>query len=105
MPDGWGGKKITAADRKASRFRNRACSNEALADGHTMLALIHERIDGPAAALEDAKEAAKLADLGGEPGSATAHAESRSSQEMPSWAIRIETLTFCLHVIEYACRC
>eukprot|EP00962_Isochrysis_galbana_P050833 scaffold22165_cov45-Isochrysis_galbana.AAC.1 len=65
MPDGWAGKKISEEDRKASRFRHRAASAEARADAHTMLALMGERVEGPAAAVGDALEAARLADLGG----------------------------------------
>lgn len=47
MPDGWQGKKITEADRKASRMRHRATSDEAQSDAHMMLALLAQR-RGPA---------------------------------------------------------
>tara|TARA_B110001452_G_scaffold128858_1_gene107055 strand:+ start:871 stop:2667 length:1797 start_codon:yes stop_codon:yes gene_type:complete len=43
MPDGWQGKKITEADRKASRLRHRACSGDALSDAHMMLAMYCHR--------------------------------------------------------------
>ena len=46
MPDGFLGKKISEAERKASRFKSRACSGEAQADAHTMLAMISEHLDG-----------------------------------------------------------
>ena len=47
MPDGWQGKRITDADRKASRMRHRATSDEAQSDAHMMLALLAQR-RGPA---------------------------------------------------------
>ena len=47
MPDGWQGKRITEADRKASRMRHRATSDEARSDAHMMLALLAQR-RGPA---------------------------------------------------------
>ena len=43
MPDGWQGKKISEADRKASRLRHRACSGAALSDAHMMLAMYYHR--------------------------------------------------------------
>ena len=61
MPDGWGGKKITPAERAASRFRSRASSNEAQADAHTMLALLAERETGSEAALPHLLKCAELA--------------------------------------------
>ena len=46
MPDGFLGKKINEVERKASRFKSRACSGEAQADAHTMLAMCSEHLDG-----------------------------------------------------------
>ena len=43
MPDGWQGKKISEADRKASRMRHRANGDEARSDAHMMLALLAQR--------------------------------------------------------------
>lgn len=51
MPSGMMGKTITDLERAASRFKTRASSNEALADAHTMLAIVSERLEGPTAAL------------------------------------------------------
>jgi len=50
MPSGMLGKQISDAERAASRFRARASSPDAQADAHTMLAIIAERVEGPAAA-------------------------------------------------------
>lgn len=61
MPDGWNGKKITEMDRKASRFRARACSGEAQADAHTMLGMIAEQQGGPSAALPHCQACVELA--------------------------------------------
>jgi len=65
MPNGWQGRAISEGERKASRFRNRACSDEARADAHAMLSLIAEQGGGAEAALEDARRAAELAQAGG----------------------------------------
>lgn len=61
MPDGWMGKKITQAERAASRFRARASSNEAQADAYTMLAILAEREGGPEAALPHLLKCSELA--------------------------------------------
>ncbi|KAL1519217.1 hypothetical protein AB1Y20_003476 [Prymnesium parvum] len=65
LPDGWMGRKISEAERGASRLRARACSDEARADALTMLALIDERASGPAAAVGHLERAAAHADKGG----------------------------------------
>jgi len=65
MPDGWGGKKISDAERAASRFRARASSDEALADTHTMLAMICDKRDGAAAALPHLLSCVEHATKGG----------------------------------------
>ena len=61
MPSGWGGKVVSDNERKASRFRARACSDEAQADAYTMLAMIAEREEGPVAAIAHCHTCLKLA--------------------------------------------
>ena len=52
MPSGMLGRVVKDNERAASRFKVRACSTEAQCDAYTMLAIVSERIDGPAAAVE-----------------------------------------------------
>jgi len=61
MPDGWGGKRVSESERKASRFRARACASEAQSDAHTMLAMLAEKEEGAAAALPHCRASVELA--------------------------------------------
>uniref|UniRef100_A0A7S2MAH4 Uncharacterized protein n=1 Tax=Haptolina brevifila TaxID=156173 RepID=A0A7S2MAH4_9EUKA len=61
MPNGMLGRAVSDEERAASRFKVRASSPEAQADAHTMLALIAEREEGPAAAVPHFQQCAQLA--------------------------------------------
>ena len=51
MPSSMLGRQVSDTERAASRFKVRACANEAQADAYTMLAMIAEREAGPEAAV------------------------------------------------------
>ena len=51
MPSSMLGREVSDIERQASRFRVRACSPEARGDAHTMLYMIAEKEEGPAAAV------------------------------------------------------
>jgi len=61
MPSSMLGRHVSDTERAASRFKVRACANEAQADAHTMLAMIAEREAGPEAAVGHLLKACGLA--------------------------------------------
>lgn len=60
LPEGMLGRKVSDAERAASRMRVRACCADAQADAHTMLAIIAERVEGPSAALQHFEAVTRL---------------------------------------------
>jgi len=61
MPSSMLGREVSDAERAASRFKVRACSNEAKSDAHTMLGMIAQREDGPDETLAHLNAACNLA--------------------------------------------
>jgi len=70
MPNGMLGRIVSDAERAASRFKTRASSKEAQADAYTMLAIVAERLEGPAATVPHFE---KTIELGNDKQQAEAH--------------------------------
>ena len=86
MPDGWQGRKISEADRKASRLRHRAAGEEAQSDAHMMLALISQRTGAIEDAVRHCEECVRLA----LPDTAQRLAAHKEAVRIYAWAGRDE---------------